>query len=200
MARPGNPSYIPGMRFIVLATALVLASPVIAANAPPQLAPYAVKQLDKLMPKLAKAGSPEAAKPIETQILVLFNQSGSPSIDLLMVRAAAAAHGGDNATAAKLLESITDIAPGFAEAWHLRGMMAADADDDKTAIVYLNRAITLNPRQFQAYADLAGILSEYGDKKQALQYYRKALALDPYYKGLDKQVQQLARQVEGEKI
>lgn len=200
MAPASPPRYIPSMRFFTFAAALVFASPVLAANAPPQLAPYAAKQLDKLMPKLAKAGSPEAAKPIESQILVLFNQSGSASIDLLMVRAAAAAHGGDNGTAAKLLESITDIAPGFAEAWHVRGMMAADADDDKTAIIYLNRAITLNPRQFQAYADLAGILAEYGDKKQALQYYRKALVLDPYYEGLDKQVQQLARQVEGEKI
>jgi tetratricopeptide (TPR) repeat protein len=152
------------------------------------------------MPKLAKAGSPEAAKPIETQVLQLFNQSGSASVDLLMVRAASAAHAGDSDTSAKLLESITDIAPGFAEAWRVRGMMAADADNDKEAIIYLNKAITLNPRQFQAYADLAGILAEYGDKKQALQYFRKALALDPYYEGLDKQVQQLARQVEGEKI
>lgn len=200
MARPKTTRYIHSMRLPVLALALLLATPVLAANAPPQLAPYAAKQLDKLMPKLAKAGSPEAAKPIETEVLTLFNQSGSPSIDLLMVRAAAAAHGGDNATAAKLLESVTDIAPGFAEAWHVRGAMAAAADDDKTAIIYLNRAITLNPRQFQAYADLAGILGEYGDKKQALQYYRKALAIDPYYNGLDKLVQQLARQVEGEKI
>jgi len=133
-------------------------------------------------------------------VLQLFNQSGSASVDLLMVRAASAAHAGDSDTSAKLLESITDIAPGFAEAWRVRGMMAADADNDKEAIIYLNKAITLNPRQFQAYADLAGILAEYGDKKQALQYFRKALALDPYYEGLDKQVQQLARQVEGEKI
>ncbi|HSM95838.1 MAG TPA: hypothetical protein VLT91_07335 [Rhizomicrobium sp.] len=199
MARAGAAGYIRRMRFLGLAVLLVV-TPVLAANAPPQLAPYAAKQLDKLMPKLAKAGSPEAAKPIEEQVLTLFNQSGSPSIDLLMVRAAAAAHAGDAATSGKLLESVTDIAPGFAEAWHVRGMMAAAADDDKIAIIYLNRAITLNPRQFQAYADLAGILAEYGDKKQALQYYRKALAIDPYYNNLDKQVQQLARQVEGEKI
>jgi tetratricopeptide (TPR) repeat protein len=200
MAPPKTPRYIPSMRFPALALAVLFATPVLAANAPPQLAPYAAKQLDKLMPKLAKAGSSEAAKPIEAEIFTLFNQSGSPSIDLLMTRAAAAAHAGDTDTSAKLLESVTDIAPGFAEAWHVRGMMAAAADDDKTAIIYLNRAITLNPRQFQAYADLAGILAEYGDKKQALQYYRKALAIDPYYNGLDKQVQQLARQVEGEKI
>src|SRR5690242_2522813 len=113
------------MRSFVLAAALLLATPALAANAPPQLSPYAAKQLDKLMPKLAKAGSPEAAKPIEDQVLVLFNQSGSPSVDLLMVRAAAATQAGDKDTAAKLLESITDIAPGFAEAWRVRGMMAA---------------------------------------------------------------------------
>ncbi|HEY2034087.1 MAG TPA: hypothetical protein VGH02_10420 [Rhizomicrobium sp.] len=188
------------MRFSVLTAALLFVTSAFAASAPPQLAPYAAKQLDKLMPKLAKAGSADAAKPIETEVLTLFSQSGSPSIDLLMVRAAAASHAGDTGTSAKLLESVTDIAPGFAEAWHVRGMMAAAADDDKTAIIYLNRAITLNPRQFQAYADLAGILAAYGDKKQALLYYRKALAIDPYYNGLDKQVQQLARQVEGEKI
>lgn len=200
MARQKSPRYSPRMRFLALSIALLFATPVLAANAPPQLAPYAAKQLDKLMPKLAKAGSPEAAKPVETEVLTLFNQSGSPSIDLLMVRATAAAHAGDTDTSAKLLESVTDIAPGFAEAWHVRGVMAAAADDDKAAIIYLNRAITLNPRQFQAYADLAGILGEYGDKKQALQYYRKALAIDPYYNGLDKRVQQLAREVEGEKI
>jgi tetratricopeptide (TPR) repeat protein len=200
MAPAKSPRYIAPMRVFAFAAALFLATPVLAANAPPQLAPYAIKQLDKLMPKLAKAGSPEAAKPIETQVLQLFNQSGSASVDLLMVRAASAAHAGDNDTSAKILESITDIAPGFAEAWHVRGMMAADADDDKAAIIYLNRAITLNPRQFQVYADLAGILAEYGDKKQALQYYRKALALDPHYEGLNERVQQLARQVEGEKI
>lgn len=188
------------MRYFALAAILLLTTPALAANAPPQLSPYAAKQIVTLMPKLAKAGSPEAAKPIESQVLTLFNQSGSPSVDLLMVRAAAAAQAGDTKTSGKILESITDIAPGFAEAWRVRGMMAADADDDKTAIVYLSRAITLNPHHFQAYAELAGILAEYGDKKQALQYYRKALAIDPYYEGLDKEVQQLARQVEGEKI
>jgi len=188
------------MRIFLLAAALLIATPALAANAPPQLAPYAAKQLDKLLPKLAKAGSPEAAKPIEEQVLHLFNASGSASVDLLMLRAAAAMQAGDKDTAAKLLESVTDIAPGFAEAWRVRGMMAADADHDKEAIVYLNRAVTLNPRNFQAYAALAGILAAYGDKKQALQYFRKARAIDPYYEGVGDEVKSLARQVEGEKI
>ncbi|HWA31196.1 MAG TPA: hypothetical protein VG867_08855 [Rhizomicrobium sp.] len=188
------------MRTIAFLACLAVATPALAANAPPQLAPGAAKQLQALMPKLAKAGSADAAKPIEAHVLELFRESGSPSIDLLMTRASAAAQGGDTATASKLLESITDIAPGFAEAWHIRGMMAAEADQDAVAIVYLNRAIALNPHQFQAMADLAGILVEYGDKKQALQYFRKALAIDPYYEGLDKEVEQLSRDVEGEKI
>lgn len=188
------------MRTIAFLACLAIATPALAANAPPQLAPSAARQIETLMPRLAKARSADAAKPIEAHVLVLFRESGSPSIDLLMTRAAAAAQGGDTATASKLLESITDIAPGFAEAWHIRGMMAAASDQDGVAIVYLNRAIGLNPHQFQAMTDLAGILQEYGDKKQALQYFRKALAIDPWYEGLSKQVQQLSREVEGEKI
>ena len=188
------------MRSLVFIAMLAAATPAFAANAPPQLAPFAAKQLDTLMPKLAKAGSADTAKPIETQVIELFHESGSPSIDLLMTRAAAAAQGGDQATASKLVESVTDIAPGFAEGWHIRGMLAAADDQDEAAIAYIGRAVILNPRQFQAMADLAAILQQYGDKKQALQYFRKALALDPYYDGLDKRVQQLARQVEGEKI
>ena len=188
------------MRTIAFLACLAFAAPALAANAPPQLAPNAAKEIVTLIPRLARAGSADAAKPIEAHVLELFRESGSPSIDLLMTRASAAAQGGDAATASKLLESITEIAPGFAEAWHIRGMMAAAADQDGLAIVYLNRAISLNPNQFQAMADLGGILDEYGDKKQALQYFRKALAIDPYLEGLDKEVEQLSRQVEGEKI
>jgi len=195
-----HPRYVFDMRFLVLVCAFAIGAPALAASPAPQMSLSAVKQADALFPKLAKAGSAENAKPLEATILSLFNQSGSPSIDLLMVRAAAALHDGDTATAGKLAESITEIAPGFAEGWHVRGELAQAANDDTAAIAYLNKAISLNPRQFEACAELAGILAEYGDKKQALQYFRKAQALDPWLEGVGSQVQKLARDVEGEKI
>jgi tetratricopeptide (TPR) repeat protein len=170
-----------------------------AANAPAHPA-KPQSQLDMLFAKLAKAGSPEAAKPIEEQITALFNQSGSPSIDLLMVHTAAAAKAGDTDTAKNLVISITQIAPGFAEGWHQRAALAQSEKNDTDALAYLQKTVTLNPREFAAFQELGSILEAYGDKKQALQYYRRALALDPFLDGLDGQVQKLARDVEGEKI
>jgi tetratricopeptide (TPR) repeat protein len=183
---------------LILPLLFALAAPAVA-NAPARPAQHP-SQLDMLFGKLAKAGSPEDAKPIEEQIMALFNQSGSPSIDLLMVHTAAAAKAGDMDTAKNLVISITQIAPGYAEGWHQRAALAQSEKNDADALTYLQKTVTLNPREFVAMQELGSVLESYGDKKQALQYYRRALALDPYLEGLDGQVQKLARDVEGEKI
>jgi tetratricopeptide (TPR) repeat protein len=185
------------MKYLLTVPLLVALALPAAANAP---APKAQSEIDALFGKLAKAGSAENAKPIEDQISALFNQSGSPSIDLLMVHVEAAAHAGDTDTAKSLVISITQIAPGFAEGWHQRAALAQSEKNDADALAYLQKTVALNPREFAAFQEIGGILESYGDKKQALQYYRRALALDPFLEGLGGQVQKLARDVEGEKI
>jgi Tfp pilus assembly protein PilF len=172
-----------------------------APNPPPKpTAQPAAKELDTLFASLAKAGSDEDAKPIEEQIEALFLQSNSPRVDLLMTRAAASLHDGDTDTAKKLLDAVTGIAPDYAEAWHQRARLEAAAGQDEPALVSFQKTVTLNPRQFVALAELGNMLEEYGAKPAALATLRKALALDPHYEGLDRHVQQLAREVEGEKI
>jgi Flp pilus assembly protein TadD len=178
---------------VVLATAH-------AAVAPPTHRVPAPSDLDDLFTALAKSRSPEDAKPIETQIENRFLASGSPSVDLLMTRAAAALAGDDKPVARKILDAVTDVAPAYAEGWHQRGKMQADAGDDAGAIISLNKAVTLNPREFEALAELGAVLLADGDKKDALGQLRKALALDPHLDNLDKEVEQLSRDVEGEKI
>ncbi len=148
--------------------------------------------LDALFGALAHTRTPEDAKPIEEQILAHFIASGSPSVDLLMTRAAAALTGGDKPDARKVLDAITDVAPDYAEGWHQRGKMQAEAGDDEGAIVSLNRTVTLNPRQFEAYAELGEVLLDDGDKKDALGVLRKALALDPHLDNLDREVERLS--------
>jgi Flp pilus assembly protein TadD len=177
--------------------ALALALP-IAAHAPPPAKPKS--SLDQLFAALARAPSPEDAEPIEKEIAVLFAQSGSPSVDLLMTRASAALSVGDKATARHLVDSITNIAPDFAEAWHHRAMLQQDDGDDEGALLSLQKTVSLNPREFEAYSELGSILEDYGDKKAALSAFRKALALDPQMEGAQKHVDALTRDVEGEKI
>lgn len=187
----------------LLAGFLFAAAPALAATPPAYAeadAPAAAKHLASLFDALSRAGSSEEAQPIEEQIIAAFLLSGSPSVDLLMSRAAEALQGGDIGTAKKLFASITDIAPHYAEGWHQRGRLEAVAGDDRAAIVSLERAVTLNPRQFQAYAELAGMLEDYGDKPGALAMYRKAQALDPQLDDVARHVRELTRAVEGERI
>jgi Flp pilus assembly protein TadD len=156
--------------------------------------------LDELFEQLAKAGSDEEAKPIEDHILNLFLESGSASVDLLMTRAATALASDDKDTAQRLLAAVTKVAPDYAEGWHQRGKLQALAGDDEGAIISLQKAVSLNPRQFAAMTELGGILVDYGDKRDALKLLRKAEALDRHFSGVDHEVQQLSREVEGERI
>ncbi len=171
-----------------------------AAPAKPAVHPPGRPPLDTLFAQLAKAASPEDAKPIEDQIFALFEQSGSPSIDLLMTRGAAALAGGDSETAGKLFDSVTDIAPSFAEGWHERAQLQAEDGDDEAAMISLQKTVTLNPRQFAAMSQLGDMLEEYGDKAGALKMYRRALALDPQLEGAARHLRALEKDVEGQGI
>ena len=82
------------MRATAALIALFLPLAAQAANAPAN--PAAKPPLETLFGQLGQAGSPEDAKPIEERIGQIFLQSGSPSVDLLMTRAAAAMAAKDN--------------------------------------------------------------------------------------------------------
>jgi len=178
------------MRFAALLMGFALAAAAVAAPPP----------VDALLAQLRAATSPDEAKPLEGQILAYFLQSGSPSVDLLMARAAAALQAGNKETARRLYDAVTEIAPRYAEGWHRRGQMQSEADDDTAAIASLQRAIDLNPRHFQAMEELGEMLEDYGDKPGALKMYRRALELDPQYEGLRRHIDGLSRAVEGQGI
>jgi tetratricopeptide (TPR) repeat protein len=178
------------MRPWLLLSALILPA---AAFATPQ-------PLDALMAQLRQAGSPEEAKPIEQQILALFQHSNSASVDLLMTRADAAETAGDKDTAKKLYDAVTAIAPDFAEGWHKKGLLQSDAGDDEAAMVSLQKAVALNPRNFETVEQLAEMLEDYGDKPGALKLYRQAQSLDPQFEGLQRHIDALSRDVEGQGI
>jgi Flp pilus assembly protein TadD len=180
---------------------LLCATAVTAAAAPPAPSPSQSKsQIDRWFADLAKAQSPEDAKPIEDKIAAAFKQSGSPSVDLLMNRANAALNAADNKTAGALLTAVTKVAPAYAEGWHVRATMDAANGNDSAAMLSLQRVVSLNPRHFAAMVELAGMLEDYGDKKGALALYRKALALDPQLETAARAARALEKDVEGQGI
>lgn len=170
------------------------------AAPPSKPSPKEVTSEDKLLAQLKQAQSAEDAHPIEQKLQALFRVSGSPSVDLLVLRAQAALAATDNKTARKLIEAVTNIAPDFAEGWHIRAGMEHAADDDTAALVSLQKVVLLNPRHFQAMTELANMLEEYGDKAGALKLYRRALELDPQLEEAGRKVNELTRSVEGRDI
>lgn len=156
--------------------------------------------LEDLFAKLKKADSPEAAHPIEQQLLERFQASGSASADLLMTRAAAALKVSDSKTALKLVTAVTGFAPAYAEAWHARASMEAASGNDAGALLSLQKTVLLNPRHFNALVELAAMVEDYGDKAGALKLYRRALALDPQLTEAARRVQALTKSVEGQDI
>ncbi|MBV9046382.1 MAG: tetratricopeptide repeat protein [Alphaproteobacteria bacterium] len=182
---------------IFLVTALV---PAAASAVTVPTKPVSRPPLETLFDQLKRAGSAGEAKPIEEKIGGFFLQSNSASIDLLMARGQAALKAGDKETARKLLEAITDIAPGYAEGWHMRANLQRLLNDDSGAMVSLGRVILLNPRQFAALYELGNMLEEYGNKAGALKLYRRALELDPQMDGAQKHIDALTRDVAGQDI
>jgi tetratricopeptide (TPR) repeat protein len=156
--------------------------------------------IEKLFSQLAKAETAEEAQPIEGKIRAQFRVSGSPSVDLLMTRAQAAAAAADKATAKKLIDAVTTIAPNYAEGWHTRAAMENAGGDDAAAMVSLQKTVQLNPRQFNALDELGDMLQDYGDKPAALKLYRRALELNPHMEGTVRKIRELARGVEGQDI
>src|SRR5215831_1552674 len=182
---------------LVTGTAQAVTPP---AKSPAGPAPVKVASEEQLFAQLKQCSSAEDAHPIEEKLQAMFRASGSPSVDLLMTRAVAAQGAGDNKTARRLVEAVTDIAPRFAEGWHVRATMEQAAGDDTAALVSLQKAVLLNPRQFAALNELADMLEDYGDKAGALKLYRRALDLDPQMEGAVQKVRELTQSVEGRDI
>lgn len=190
------------MRFALVLSLLLISGTVFAAPPakPTAPAPKDVTSEETLFAQLKKADTAEDAHAIEQKLQGMFRVSGSPSVDLLILRAQAAQSAADTKTAKQLANAVTAIAPNYAEGWHLRASMEQAAGDDTAALVSLQKVVVLNPRQFTALAELAAMLEEYGDKAGALKLYRRALELDPQMEIASRKVRELTQSVEGRDI
>lgn len=181
--------------FLLLMSSAAYAAPIQS----PAPKPKEVSSEEKLFAQLKQVENEEDAHPIEQKLLAMFRASGSPSVDLLITRVQAALAASDKATARKLIDAVTNIAPNYAEGWHIRAGMEMEADDT-AALVSLQKVVQLNPRHFAAMNELADMLEDYGDKAGALKLYRRALELDPHLPGATQKLRELTTKVEGRDI
>jgi tetratricopeptide (TPR) repeat protein len=158
------------------------------------------QMLDALFERLHKAGDPEQARAIAASIERIWLQSGSDTADLLMQRATASMQAQQYSLALSLFDKLVALEPDWAEAWNQRATTRFLTGDTDGAMADIDRVIKLEPRHFSALAGMGMILQGEGLDKRALEIFKKALGIYPLEQDIQKLVEKLTLEVEGQDI
>jgi tetratricopeptide (TPR) repeat protein len=174
---------------------VLLAASVLACTQ--QAGPRKDPELDALFERLSAAPDAASARPIEERIWSRWRQSGSPTIDILLERAASAQGAGDPQLAVEFLDQAGELAPNYAEPWSRRAALAIDAHDYAGAIAAIQETLRREPRHFGALTWLGLIYEDLGRQKEALEAYREALKVHPFFEDARKGAARLEPRVDG---
>jgi tetratricopeptide (TPR) repeat protein len=168
----------------------------------PKPAPEAMRKqiLEALFVRLRNAGDPGEAQRIAASIEGLWLQSESDTANLLMQRATVSMQARQYPLALSLFDKLVALEPDWAEAWNQRATTRFLAGDTDAAMADLNQVMKLEPRHFGALAGMGMILQGAGLDKSALEIFKKALAIYPLAPDIQKLVEKLTREVEGQNI
>src|SRR5262245_11948811 len=166
------------------------------AAAPPSDRQLAQDLLDRLFGQLHGAKDEASAKVIEDAIWKLWAHSGSPTADALIVQAVRAMEAGHRQTALRILDTVIDDQPTFAEAWNKRATLYYMMGDYDRSLADIDHVLELEPRHFGALTGLGTILNDRGKKAEALKAFRRALSIHPFLEGAKKALEQIEPETE----
>jgi tetratricopeptide (TPR) repeat protein len=158
------------------------------------------KILDELFDRLGKAGDESEAKGIAGAIDRVWMRSGSDTADLLMNRALQAIGHKNLALSNEILDKVVVIDPTWAEGWNKRATARFLARDYFGSMEDLAHVMALEPRHYAALTGMGFILQRRGFKKRALEVFRRALEINPRQEDLQKIVDKLTLEVEGQPL
>ena len=156
--------------------------------------------LKDLYTQLAEAKDEGTSTVIAETIEKIWNSSGSATADLLLQRAAAMMAQGKTEPAMRLLSTVVELQPDYAEAWNRRAFVYYHLNDTGRALGDIRRVLALDPNHYKALEGLALIMNETGDKKNALKAFDKLLAVYPTMPGVKARRDELAKELEGRGI
>lgn len=186
------------MRTVLVILALALA--LWGCQPAPATVPSTDPQLEKLLQDLRAAQSPVVAARLEQRVWERWGRSGSPTVDILMERAAAAQARGEGELALQFLDAAARLAPGFAEPWHRKASIAYERQDRRAALLAISETLAREPRHFGAWAGLGLIYEGLGRGEAALKAYEAALAEHPHFQPAMEGRARLGRNNGGEEI
>jgi len=168
----------------------------------PKPAPEAMRKqmLDALFVRLRNAGDPGDAQRIAASIERVWLQSDSDTANLLMQRATVSMQARQYPLALLLFDKLVALEPDWAEAWNQRATTRLLAGDTDGAMADINQVMKLEPRHFGALAGMGMILQGAGLDKRALEIFKQALGIYPLEPNIQKLVEKLTLEIEGQGI
>ena len=161
--------------------------------------PVMAADVDDLMDELSQA-DPQAQARIASQIVSTWENSGSPSMDLLLRRGKDALDAGDPEAALDHFSALIDHAPAFSEAYNGRATAYFLLGMTGPALADLRTLLALEPRHFGAMRGVAVIMEDLNRPAQALEIYRAILQIYPTYDGVVDAVDRLELDLEGQAL
>ncbi len=171
-------------------------SAIVMFSLPMGAAAQDAERLSRLMEDLATSNA-EAAPGIVREIELIWSNSGSPSMNLLLQRALDALEAKQPEKAMEHLTALTDHAPDFAEGWQMLAVVLYEQQRFGQSADALERALALNPEHFGAIRGLGAILEQVGKPDLAYRAYKRVLELHPHDADVQKAVDRLQGRVEG---
>ncbi len=168
------------LAFTVAPAALAQDAPAATSDQPAQPPQSRAQELDALFATLQSTKDEAAATKAENDIIALWLQSGSPTIDLLMTWGLEAIDSKDYASALDILDRVVTLKPDYAEGWNKRATVYYLTDKYSQSIADIRHVLVLEPRHFGALSGLGMIFSDLGEDKKAIDAYKQALAIDPH--------------------
>lgn len=150
-----------------------------------------------MLGQLRLAPDANAAAKLEAQVWARWRDSGSPTVNVLLERAAIAQAQKRPQLAQAFLNDAAKLAPGCAEIWHQKAALAYDLGDKVQAVRDIHEVLLREPRHFGALAALGLIYEEFGREQAALMAYQEALAVHPFFQPAEAGVKRLGGKADG---
>jgi len=164
-----------------------------------QLSPKAEREarLNDLYENLLTKTNPEDANLVAEEIVAIWMDSGSASVDLLLRRGAEAETKGDAKLARTMYNYVVDLSPEHAEGWARSARLALTQKDYNRALNESLKTLNLEPRHFYTLWTLGNVLEALNRPDEALEAYREANGLYPELIAVKERLEELEGEVEG---
>ena len=150
-------------------------------------------RLDKLFSDLKRERNEKAAERIAGNIWSEWFQSGSASIDLMMLWSQKAMDNQKFGVALDFLDQVVTLQPTYAEGWNRRATVHYMMKNFGKSMSDIDHTLQLEPRHFGALSGKGAILRAMGKPAEALVAMKEALTIDPNIAGLKDAIEELQK-------